>query len=50
MFSLLFVLLFLSAAFTGEETGESLREDKESQAMELAQEVLAGRKVCVRVY
>ena len=50
IFSLLFVLLFLPAAFAGEEAEESLRKDKESQARELAQEVLAGRKVCVRVY
>ncbi|HUT45862.1 MAG TPA: hypothetical protein VMX36_06220, partial [Sedimentisphaerales bacterium] len=50
IFLLLFVLLFSPAAFAGEETGEFLREDKENQARELAQEVLAGRKVCVRVY
>jgi len=48
--SLLFVLLFLPAAFADEEAEESLRKEKESQARQLAQEVLAGRQVCVRVY
>ncbi|MHC4323931.1 MAG: hypothetical protein ACYSUX_06635 [Planctomycetota bacterium] len=50
IFLLLFVLLFLPAAFADEETGESLREGKESQARELAQEVLDGRQVRVRIY
>jgi len=48
--SLLFVLLFLPAVFADKEYGEFLREDQENQARELAQEVLAGRNVCVRVY
>ncbi len=50
IFSLLLVTLFSLAAFADEETGESLREKKERQARELAQEVLTGRQVCVRVY
>lgn len=42
IFSLLFVLLFLTATLADEERDESLREDKEKQARELAQEALAG--------
>ena len=50
IFSLLFVLLFLTATLADEERDKSLLEDKERQARELAKEVLADRKVCVRVY
>lgn len=50
IFSLLLVTLFLLATFADEETGESLREKKQRQARELAQEVLTGRQVRVRVY
>ncbi len=50
IFSLLFVLLFLTATLADEERDESLREDKEKQAREMAQEALAGRNVCVRFY
>ena len=50
IFSLLFVMLFSLVMFADEETDESLNKDKESQARELAQEVLAGRQVRVRVY
>ena len=48
-FSLLLSLLFSLAMFADEEQDESLRE-KQRQARELAQEVLTGRQVRVRVY
>lgn len=50
IFSLLFVMLFSAAISADEEMGKSLSADKESQARELAREVLAGRRVRVRVY
>ncbi len=50
IFSLLFVLLFLPAAFADEEAEESLRKDKERHARGLARENLAGRQVLVRIY
>jgi protocatechuate 3,4-dioxygenase beta subunit len=50
VFLLLFVILFSAAISADEETGTSLSTDKENQAMALAQEVLAGRQVRVRVY
>ena len=53
IFSLLFVLLFLSGTLADEEAEKSLRKEKERQerqARVLAQEVLASKKVYVRVY
>ena len=49
IFSLLLVMLFSLATFANEESAESLRE-KENQAKELAQEILTGRQVRVRIY
>ncbi|MGD8499186.1 MAG: hypothetical protein PVJ86_00980 [Phycisphaerales bacterium] len=49
IFSLLLAALFSLATFAGERPDESFRE-KEKQAKELAEEVLTGRQVCVRVY
>jgi len=51
-YAAIFVILslLLVPALGDEKTEESLREEKEGLARELAQEVLTGRKVCVRVY
>lgn len=47
--TLLLVMLFSLATFANDESAESLRE-KETQAKELAQEILTGRQAMVRVY
>jgi len=47
---MLSMLLCLPVTFADKGTGESLNLAKERQARELAQEILTGRKVCVRVY
>ena len=49
LFSLFLALLFSLPAFAGEEADVSFRE-KQEQARKLAQEVLTGRHVRVRVY
>lgn len=49
IFSLLLVMLFSLAMFADEESAESLRE-KEARAKELAQEILTGRQIRVRIY
>ena len=49
VFSLFLALLFSLLAFAGEETAVSFRE-KQEQARRLAEEVLTGRQVRMRVY